>query len=68
MTLEQVRREFFDIMTTVAEGAERDRKLTELMTAMEIVFSIPALRSESFEQQKPEVMSLYREISENRNL
>lgn len=66
MTLEDIRRDFLNIMTSF-QGEHRNRNLADLMSYMERTFSIPALRSAEWERRNPEVFALYREISENRD-
>lgn len=45
---------------------EQGANATELMNDMEVIFKIPALNDERFNEENPEVIILYREISDSR--
>lgn len=47
---------------------QKDKGLSELMTDMERVYNIPMLRNEQWERDNGYVISIYREISNMRNL
>jgi hypothetical protein len=47
---------------------QKDKRLSELMTDMERVYNIPMLRNEQWERDNGYVISIYREISNMRNL
>lgn len=47
---------------------QKDKKLAGLMTEMEIMYEIPMLRSIEWEKKHPEIISIYREISDMRKL
>lgn len=47
---------------------QRESRLSELMTEMEGVFKIPALKNTIWEKENPEVIELYRKVSDSRNL
>lgn len=47
---------------------QREIRLGELMTEMEGVFKIPALKNTTWEKENPRVIELYRKVSESRNL
>jgi hypothetical protein len=47
---------------------QRESRLGELMTEMEGVFKIPMLKNTTWEKENPEVIELYRKVSESRNL
>ncbi|MDI3235955.1 hypothetical protein QK289_13140 [Exiguobacterium antarcticum] len=49
-------------------GTTRDFKLANLMTEMEKVLQIPILRNEQWELKHQEEISLYRQVSDARNL
>lgn len=49
-------------------GTTRDVKLASLMTEMEKVLQIPILRNEKWELKHKEEISLYRQVSDARNL
>jgi hypothetical protein len=45
---------------------EKDKQLSTLMTEMERKYHIPALRNETFNQENPDVMRIYLELSQAR--
>lgn len=47
---------------------QRESRLGELMTEMEGVFRIPMLKNTTWEKENPEVIELYRKVSDSRNL
>jgi len=47
---------------------QREIRLGELMTEMEGVFKIPMLKNTTWEKENPQVIELYRKVSESRNL
>ena len=47
---------------------QREIRLGELMTEMEGVFKIPALKNTKWEKENPRVIELYRKVSDSRNL
>lgn len=47
---------------------QRESRLGELMTEMEGVFKIPALKNTTWEKENPQVIELYRKVSDSRNL
>ena len=47
---------------------QRDSRLGELMTEMEGVFKIPMLKNTIWEKENPQVIELYRKVSDSRNL
>jgi len=47
---------------------EQGENPTELMNEMEDVFNIPALNNLDFNEENPEVIELYREISKSRRI
>lgn len=47
---------------------QRESRLGELMTEMEGVFKIPMLKNTTWEKENPEVIELYRKVSDSRNL
>lgn len=66
--LEQIRREYQEIMAADLSDYKRDVKLAELMTKMERHYRIPLLRNPEWEKQNPEIIALYRQISNSRKL
>ena len=46
----------------------RDEQLRELMIEMEMIFKIPMLKNTTWEKENPQVIELYRKVSESRNL
>lgn len=47
---------------------QRENRLGELMTEMEGVFKIPMLKNTTWEKENPQVIELYRKVSDSRNL
>ena len=47
---------------------QRELRLGELMTEMEGVFKIPMLKNTTWEKENPQVIELYRKVSDSRNL
>lgn len=47
---------------------QRENRLGELMTEMEGVFKIPMLKNTTWEKANPQVVELYRKVSDSRNL
>ena len=47
---------------------QREIRLGELMTEMEGVFKIPMLKNTTWEKENPQVIELYRKVSDSRNL
>ena len=47
---------------------QRDGKLRELMIEMEMIFKIPMLKNTIWEKENPQVIELYRKVSDSRNL
>ena len=47
---------------------QRESRLGELMTEMEGVFKIPMLKNTTWEKENPQVIELYRKVSDSRNL
>ena len=47
---------------------QRESRLCELMTEMEGVFKIPMLKNTTWEKENPQVIELYRKVSDSRNL
>ena len=47
---------------------QRESRLGELMTEMEGVFKIPLLKNTTWEKENPQVIELYRKVSDSRNL
>ena len=46
----------------------RDEQLRELMIEMEMIFKIPMLKNTICEKENPQVIELYRKVSDSRNL
>lgn len=61
--LEKIKAKFKD------ETIRKDpKKLAELMTEMEIRYEIPMINDENYNEKNPEVIELYRKISNARHL
>lgn len=65
--IEQFKARYDDIMAGEA-GAMRDYRLAALMTDMEGAFNVPTLKNDEWEASNPEVIELYREVSQARGL
>ena len=52
----------------IADQYHKDVSLAALMQDMEQVFKIPMMRNEEYEKEHPELMQLYRTVSEARSL
>jgi len=55
-------------LEVIRERVEQGENPTELMNEMEDVFKIPALNDPNFNEENPEVIELYREISKSRRV
>lgn len=69
--LAEMKSRFGNITESKANSSFKDIRLGSLMTDMERVFEIPAVagkRQEAFERKNPEVMALYREVSQARSI
>jgi len=55
-------------LEVIRERFEQGENPTELMNEMEDVFKIPALNDPNFNEENPEVIELYREISKSRRV
>jgi hypothetical protein len=65
----EVRKEFSRILLLKdMPQHEKDKHYARLMTTLESNFKIPMLRDEKFELLHPDVMRIYREISDARSL
>jgi len=47
---------------------QRDEQLRELMIEMEMIFKIPMLKNTAWGKENPQVIELYRKVSDSRNL
>lgn len=47
---------------------QKDKKLATIMTEMERAYRIPILRNSAWEEENPEVIRVYKEISDMRKL
>lgn len=59
---------FKEIIGSKAPDDIKDIRLANLMTDLERAYRIPFLRDEEFERENPQLMMLYRTVSEARNL
>jgi hypothetical protein len=66
--LEQIRREYKEIMDADLSDYQRDKKLSMLMDKMKRQFGIPLFQDPAWEKANPEVIKLYRQISDSRTL
>lgn len=46
----------------------KDKRLSRMITDMEQAYNIPALKNETFEQNNPYAMQLYRVVAEERSI
>lgn len=58
----------YDAIMSDRPGRQRDLRLAALMTAMERQCRIPTLKNDEWEASNPEVIDLYREVSQARAL
>ena len=47
---------------------QREDRLRDLMIEMEMIFKIPMLKNTAWEKENPQVIELYRKVSDSRNL
>jgi len=47
---------------------QREDRLRDLMIEMEMIFKIPMLKNTTWEKENPQVIELYRKVSDSRNL
>lgn len=47
---------------------QRDEQLRELMIEMEMIFKTPMLKNTAWGKENPQVIELYRKVSDSRNL
>jgi hypothetical protein len=69
--MEKGLREYEEKLADIVEWSKssdyrKDERLAELMTKMERQFRIPAFRNEAYEKANPDVMRVYRKISDAR--
>lgn len=57
---------FQDIMKCCETSELKTKRLSRLMTDLEIAYGIPSLKDEKFEKENPYLIKLYRTISEAR--
>lgn len=67
MTIKQFEERYEKIMREPSIQ-QREHRLGELMTEMEATFKIPMLKNKTWEKGNPEVIELYRKVSDSRNL
>ena len=58
---------FNSIITGLSDVNMRDYELSVLLTKIELQFSIPALKDEKYNEENPNVMELYQNISNERS-
>jgi hypothetical protein len=66
VTLTDINKRYEDIMFSNDTQQVKTTKLSNLMTEMEGVFSIPMLRDDEWESENRKVIALYRKISKSR--
>jgi len=59
---------FKNIIKSSAPGAIKNKRLSAMMTDLEVAYGIPMLRNEKFGKQNPHLMQLYRTVSDARSL
>lgn len=47
---------------------QREDRLRDMMIEMEMIFKIPMLKNTTWEKENPQVIELYRKVSDSRNL
>jgi len=58
---------FKEITDSSLSNEMKDRRLSALMTDMEVTYNIPMFRNEEFEKRNPFIMQMYRTVSEARS-
>jgi hypothetical protein len=66
VTLSDINKRYEDIMFSNDSQQVKTTKLSNLMTEMEELFSIPMLRDDEWESENRKVIALYRKISKSR--
>jgi hypothetical protein len=66
VTLSEINKRYEDIMFSNDSQQVKTTKLSNLMTEMEELFSIPMLRDDEWESENRKVIALYRKISKSR--
>jgi hypothetical protein len=64
--LSDINKRYEEIMLSNDSQQVKTTKLSNLMTEMEGVFSIPMLRNDEWESENRKVIALYRKISKSR--
>jgi len=67
-TLNEINKEYGNIIHYSLKEPTRSHRLAALMTEMEREFKVPAIRNEGWESQNKAVITLYRQISLSRDL
>lgn len=67
MTIQRLETKYEEIMRDLSIR-QRDGQLRELMIEMEMIFKIPMLKNTAWEKENPQVIELYRKVSDSRNL
>ena len=67
-TLVDFEKEFQDILNSDTAPYQKDLKLGRLLSSLEAGFSIPAMKNDAWERENEAVITLYRTISNSRNL
>lgn len=64
----RIRAEYSKILmlSNQLDQMDKDRRYAELMTDLEHKFKIPMMHSEAFEKKNPDIMRIYRQISDSR--
>jgi hypothetical protein len=66
VTLTDINKRYEEIMFSNESQQVKTTKLSNLMTEMERLFSIPMLRDNEWESENRKVIALYRKISKSR--
>lgn len=66
--LVRIRTEYSKILmlSNQLDQKDKDQRYAELMTDLEHKFKIPMMNSEAFEKKNPDIMRIYRQISDSR--
>ena len=68
MKLNTIRKKYYDVLNSKASKKEKNKKLADLMTELEIEFNIPFFKDcTKYKLVPKEVIRLYEEISINRD-
>jgi hypothetical protein len=65
--LVELNRQYEDIIHSNRSKNQKDKELANLMSKMEQIFNIPAIKNHEWEEENKAVIALYRIISRSRS-